>query len=245
MSTLMILVGPNADSDPYLMDLASVAAGLAVESDRRVLFAGTSQTTLAVGTALVGNQQGRTVEGGERLPSPMVLFGLVRSVMDTPDPLYQDPGFNGDTQYNEGGLLLDLIDLGIMDLHNRMERRIVPKSIEDLASQVMDLLEQEKPSQALVIGDISGEMREMLSHHAEESNMQLKIIGDEELYSAIGPPQLDGVPIRSVERIKGEFRGETTSDPLVEAAENAVGEAGLNHAVTVWVLGKGQSHDLR
>jgi hypothetical protein len=255
MNSLMILVGPDADSNPYFMDLASVAAELAMESGRRILFAGTSETILAVGTALSGKQQGRTLEGGERLPSPMVLFGLVRSAMDKPDPLYREPDWretdsNGEMPHHEGGLLSDLIDFGIMDLANGMKGRIIPMSFEELAFQLNHLLKQEEPSQTLVIGHVSEEMIESLSHHAKESNMRLGIIGGqapegaEALNTEVGEPLLDGVPIRGVEQGEQDtFRGETASSPLFEAAKNAVWEAGLSHAVTVWVQGKGRSRN--
>lgn len=256
MNTLMILVGPDADSNPYLMDLASIAAGLAMESDRQILFAGTSQAALAVGTALVGNQQGRTVEGGKRVRSPMTLAGVIRSNMDTLDPLCQDSDrretdSNGEMPQYESGLLSDLIDLGVMDLPDLMEGGIVPRSIEELTFQVNRLLKQEEPSQTLVIGNISGDMLQSLFQHAKESKMKLKIIGDRSaegaktLYSEVAEPLLDGAPIRDVEQNEPEeFRGETDFNPLFEAAKNAALEAGLSHEVTVWVLGKEQSRNL-
>ncbi len=244
MNSLMILVGSDADNHPYYMDVASFAAGLAIESDRRVLFAGTSQSTLAVGTALTGKQQGRTVEGWERLPSPMVLFGLVRNAMDTPDPLYRDPDSNGERPHHECGLLSDLIDFGIMDLADGMEGRISPESNEKLVSQLNQLLKQEEPSQVLVIGRVSEEMLDSLSHHAKESNMRLGIIdghipeGAEALDTEDRGPMLDGVLIRgAVQREQEKFREETVSEPLFEAAKNAVREAGLSHAVALWMQG--------
>lgn len=251
MNSLMILVGPDADADPYLMDLASVAAGLAVESKRRILFVGTSQTVLAVGTAIVGYQQERTVEGGERFPSPIVLAGLVRNVFDTPDPLYRDPEFSKETRYDEGGLLSELVDLGIMDLDSGMEKRIIPKSLEALDDQLDDFLKREKPSQILAIGKISRKILERLSHNAMESNMRLGVIGvvgqapkgAEVLFSEIAESKLDGVPIRRVEQSEERNQGETASEPLIEAAKNAVREAGLSYAVTEWVLGTRQSDE--
>jgi hypothetical protein len=244
MNSLMILVGPNADADSYLMDLASVAAGLAVESNRRVLFVGTSQSALAVGTEIIGYQQERTVEGGERFPSPMVLAGLIRNVSDTSDPLYRDPEFSEDTRYDEGGFLSELVDLGIIDLDSGMEERIISRSLEDLDSQLDDFLKREKPSQILIIGSVSSEMLERLSHNAMESNIRLGIIGVDQapkgaevLFSEVAEPKLDGTPIRGVGQSEEGGRGETASEPLVEAVKNAVWEAGLSHAVAVWVRG--------
>lgn len=248
MNALMIIVGPDADHNLYLMDLASVAAGLAIESGRRILFTGTSQAILSVGTALVGYQQGRTVEEGERLPSPMVLAGVIRSDIDTPDPLYRKTELEEKRPHPEGGMLSELIDFGVMDLDIGMEKRIIPKPIEELDLQLKHLLRREKPSQTLIIGSVSEEMLDFLSNHAKESNMHLGVVkngyvpqGVEALSCEVGEPKLDGVPIGGVELSKEKFRGETVSESLIEAANNAVWEAGLSHAVTVWVKGKGQN----
>lgn len=254
MNSLLILVGPETDHNPHFMDLASAAAELAVESGHRILFAGTSQTVLAVGTALVGKQHGRTVEGGERRPSPMVLLGLVRSSMEVPDPLCSDPDrknddFDGEHPHHEGGLLADLIDFGIMDLDDGMEGRIIARNMEELVPRLHQLLEQDRHAQALVIGYIPEKMNEILSYRIKKLGMRLGVVGGhvpksgEAIETEVGELLLDGVPIMSAEyrRREEKYQQETDSNSLFVAAKKAVWEAGMSHAVATWVRGKNRN----
>lgn len=102
-----IFVDPTAEEHASAVEIAAFAAEFAHALGQSVVVSCTPLAALEIGLALLGKAHARTLEGGERPPSPLVLASLI----DASEPSGLLPPSAPDEVY---GTLADLVDLGVI-----------------------------------------------------------------------------------------------------------------------------------
>ena len=109
---IAIFVHPTEGEFADAVETAAFVAEYAVRSGARLLLAATPFAALDVCLNLVGDAVGRTVERGERAPSPVVLVPFIRDGSPFDEAIVRDGASDGDDE--ESGSFRDLIDIGLV-----------------------------------------------------------------------------------------------------------------------------------
>jgi hypothetical protein len=263
MSTIAILIGPEI-SEPHTVEdpstslrLSALAASWAASNGHTVLVLGDAPALLAVGTAVVGFQQGRVLEGGERRRSPVRALSLLASDNADRDRSlsFQRRGREGireapgseetfEQEQTFGDLSL-LIDLGIMDIAGDSQLSLQPRSPETVARNLRGQLFSEAPRAILAIGQVP----EVISRSALEYTRETKssfacvlshVDGAERLTGADQIPMLNNRRLRFRERQPSPEEAsdevyDTTDKELMRAASQATWEAELTFRMYQWL----------
>lgn len=251
--------GPWEDPSAVLR-LAALTATWLGGRHETLLVLGDGPALLAVGTAVLGLQEGRVVEGGERRGSPIRVLSLLEG--DNPEVgralgfrrRPRGEGFRDREAPREGersreeeifGDLSVLVDAGILDVAGEGGGVLEPRS-GGMAAQILGgQLERERPSGVLAFGDLPGEITDVTRRYARETDLSFRSVagwneGAETLKSEPGVPMLDGRPLRFREGqdLGGEGSGElheTADEELMEAARYGTWEAGMTYEVYRWL----------
>lgn len=109
---IAVFVHPTEGEFADAVETAAFVAEYAVRSGARLLLAATPSAALDVCLNLVGDAVGRTVEGGERATSPVVLVPFIRDDSPFDEAIVRDGASDGDDE--ESGSFRDLIDIGLV-----------------------------------------------------------------------------------------------------------------------------------
>ncbi|MGB7975087.1 MAG: hypothetical protein WCF81_12250 [Roseiarcus sp.] len=109
---IAVFVHPTETEFADAVETAALVAEYAVRSGARLLLAATPSAALDVCLSLLGDSVGRTVEGGERPGSPVVLVPLIRDGGPVDDAIMRDGTAEDDDE--ESGSFRDLIDIGLI-----------------------------------------------------------------------------------------------------------------------------------
>jgi hypothetical protein len=121
---IALFVDPAAEEYAAAVEAATFVVEAAIDLGRQLMLSCTPSVALDIGLATFGRGVPRTVEGGERRPSPIVLLPLIRNS----GQLLDDRLYLG-SKRGDPGTLADLIDLGT--IASREESDFDPFSDED------------------------------------------------------------------------------------------------------------------
>jgi hypothetical protein len=121
---IALFVDPVSEEYAAAVEAATFVVEAAIGLGRPLMLSCTPSIALDIGLASFGQAVARTVEGGERRPSPIVLLPLIRD----PEHLVDDRLYPG-SERGDPGTLSDLIDLGI--IASRDESGFDPFSDQD------------------------------------------------------------------------------------------------------------------
>lgn len=268
MSTLGLLIGSEVSKafhgveDPSsTLRLGSVAASWAASNGYTVLALGDAPALLSVGTAVVGLQQGRVLEGGERRRSPMRVLSLLASENAERDRSLsferrrraetggtQEPEDKLEQEQVFGDLSL-LVDLGIMDIVGDSQLSLQPRPPEMVARNLTSQLFSEQPRGILAIGQLPEAVTEaVLKYHRETKSPFACILsyieGADRLSGAEQIPMLNNRRLRfrgrrpfadEVEAVR-EDTYDTADEELMRAAQQATWEAELTFRIYQWLI---------
>jgi hypothetical protein len=211
-----------------ILRLASEAAARAVTSRARVILLGDAPTVLAVGTAVMGLESSRTVEGGQRPPSPLIVLPLLSSGNEALDrSMKVDPPRGGSTDDLEhqdteersrsGGLSL-LVDLGIMDVAEGPKASLEVTDHNRIVEALDGVLLEYLPREILTFGILPRAIFEAASTYACKRETPFTVVpgwndeqqhpkGVETLQYKPAPPMLGGMELRFRHQDDGEDDG--------------------------------------
>jgi hypothetical protein len=261
MSTILLIIGyetpefPGGTEDPAsALALSALAASWAVSNDHLVLALGDAPALLAVGTAVLGLQDSRVLEDGNRRESPIRVLSLLASENPNRD---RSLGFRrrdrrvtdereeqSQEEQTFGGLSL-LVDMGIMDIVGESPLILEPVGPDIAAKKLKDQIYSERPSAILAIGSVPNTLREVISSYHKEMRYPFACIldnteGAERLRGAEQVPRLNGRILRFREKESPDEEMNDavyeTSDPeLMRAASEATREAELTFRIYQWL----------
>jgi hypothetical protein len=140
---IALFVNPTREEYAAAVETATFVSELAINSDDPLVLSCGVAAALDVSLAVMGRSVGRTVEGGERRPSPIVLLPIIR---DRESPI--DAALGVEPGGEQFGTLADLVDLGL--IAGREETGIVPFGDRDPVQAFVDVLRDRRLS--LVVG---------------------------------------------------------------------------------------------
>src|SRR5665213_1711479 len=106
---IALFVDPTAEEYATALEAATFVAEVAIGLGRPLILSCTASAALDIGLTSFGHGVTRTVEGGERRSSPIILLPLIQREKDPVDGrLYPD------SERADAGTLADLVDLGVM-----------------------------------------------------------------------------------------------------------------------------------
>ena len=204
MSMIGILIGSESSKVLYggedpasVLRLSVLAATWAASNGHTVLALGDGPALLTVGTAVIGLQEGRVVEGGERRASPVRVLAQLST--DNPERdralsfKRRSRDFAGDSaRFEKGqevpfGDLSFLVDLGIIDVVGDLALEPQPPDIvaQNLTAQLLD----QAPNAILVLGEIPGGINDAVLRYVREARSPFaSIIGDAEGAERLAAP---------------------------------------------------------
>jgi hypothetical protein len=142
-----LFVDPAPHEYAAAVEAATFVAEAAVSRGRPLILSCAPSAALEIGMATFGHAVARTVEGGERRPSPIVLLPLIGGAKDSVDRRLYPTAERG------AGTLADLVDLGIFA--SREETDIDPFSDRDPVDAFTDTLRRRKTSIVFGLGSKS------------------------------------------------------------------------------------------
>lgn len=267
MTVIGFFVGPEtrepseAWEDPSAtLRLAALTASWLSSRGDTLLVLGDAPALLAVGTSVLGTQESRVLEGGERRDSPIRVLSLLEG--DTPEldralgfrrrpkeapfedrerPLGEEPSW-GEELFGDLSLL---VEVGIMDVAREGRNGLDPQSAEMTAQILRGQLQRERPSAVLAFGALPGAVTDVTRSFALEMKVPFGSVagrneGADLLISEPGPPMLDGLPLRFREdqdlgREGPEELQETADEELMEIARYGTWEAEMTYTVYRWI----------
>jgi hypothetical protein len=264
MSTIGIFVGSEISElghsveDPSsTLRLSAMAALWAASNGHTVLALGDAPALLAVGTAAVGFQQGRVLEGGERRKSPVRVLSLLASENADRDRslsfqrrrregIHETPGpeETPEEELSFGDLSL-LVDLGVMDIVGDSQFSLQPQSPEMVARILGRQLFSERPRAILAIGQVPEAVSRITLQYTREMKSPFACVlsrldGAEQLTGAEQIPRLNNRRLRfrdrqpSSEEVNDDVY-DTTDAELVRAANQATWEAEVTFRMYQWL----------
>jgi hypothetical protein len=264
MSTIGIVVGAEGSERAYgfqdpssTLRLSALAASWTAFNGHTVLTLGDAPALLAVGTAVLGLQQGRVLEGGERRKSPVRVLALLASEYADRDRSlsFRRPGREtvGDERVRQqtpeeeqqfGDLSL-LIDLGIMDLVGHSQLSLEPQSASVVAKALGEQLFSERPRAILAIGAIPDAVSQIVRGYSHDTESAFASIlsdleGAERLTGSEQIPMLNGRRIRLRDRGPSPEEADedvydTVDKELMHAAQQATWEAEMTFRMYQWL----------
>lgn len=267
MSKVAMFVGPEArkhrepEEDPAsALRLAALTASWAAHQGHTLLLVADAPAVLALGTAVMGTQQSRVVEGGERRPSPIRVLALLESGDPGLDRALSferrprerfaedpEPGrFEEDLERREtfGDLSL-LMDVGILDLASDSETSLVPRAPEEIAEVLTRRLFEERPRGVLAFGQVPDRIVLAAGNYAREiavpfSSALGHLQGPDRLRPETVAPMLDGRILRVGERRRfeggeDEAAVDTVDEELMQVARWATWEAEMTFQLYRWL----------
>jgi hypothetical protein len=239
--------------------LSALAASWAVSNGHLILALGDAAALLAVGTAVLGLQEGRVLEGGERRRSPIRVLSMLagenpdrdrslsfrrraRNADERETPEEMPPEEITEDQQTFGDLSL-LIDMGIMDIAGELQLSLEPLPPDVVAENLNRQLYSESPRGILAVGELPRIVSEVISAYSHQMRYPFasalsRIEGAERLTGAEQIPKLNNRTLRFRERPSEETSDEEyeTADPeLMRAALEATQEAELTFRIYQWL----------
>jgi hypothetical protein len=108
--SIALFVDPTAAEYANAVEAATFVAETALSLDEQLILSCGALAALDISLAVLGRAVSRTVEGGERRSSPLVLLPLIRN----PEDVLIDERLRPDSEGESSGTLADLVDLGII-----------------------------------------------------------------------------------------------------------------------------------
>jgi hypothetical protein len=260
MSVIGVLIGSESSKfthggeDPASVLRFSVLAATWVASNgHTVLALGDGPALLTVGTAVIGLQQGRVVEGGERRASPVRV--LAQLATDNPERdralsfQRRSREFAGDSaRFEDGqevpfGDLSFLVDLGLIDVVG--ELALQPQSPDIVAQNLPTQLLDQRPDAILVLGEIPGGIDEAVLRYVRETgSLFASILGDAEGAERLAAPEQE--PMLENRRLRFRRRESaiddvdseayyTSDEELMRAGREATWEAEMTFRLYNWL----------
>jgi hypothetical protein len=140
---LALFVDPTAGEYDLVIEAATFVAEIASERGTPVVLSCSPSAALAIGLALLGKAESRTVEGSERAPSPLILASLKRGADDS-----QLLDFEDGVQVD--GTLTELVDLGV--IASKEEAHTDPFGADDPVNAFLAVLRRREVSVVIGLG---------------------------------------------------------------------------------------------
>jgi hypothetical protein len=106
--SIALFIDPTSEEFAHALEVASFVAEAAVDGNEQLILSCSPSAALEIGISAFGRGSARTVEGGERRASPVVLLPLIHDPDDPVDARLHPAPEEG------AGTLADLVDLGIV-----------------------------------------------------------------------------------------------------------------------------------
>jgi hypothetical protein len=230
---IALFVDPTAKEYATAVEAATFIAETAIGLGRPLILSCTPSAALDIGLSSFGSRVPRTIEGGERRSSPIILLPLIRREKDPiEDRFYPDR----DSKRGDAGTLADLVDLGV--IASREETDIDPFSGKDPVEAFIDALRRWKTPIVFGLGSQSALWKPTLSQLREIPNGRLIAVPE---FTPPDLPQDDPtieiirraeIPERPYRREEGMEAPKDEFEPfVVEARRQAALTAALIEAV--------------
>lgn len=169
--SIALFVDPTPAEYDEAIEIATFVAEAAVGAGEPLILSCTSSAALEIGLAIIGKESARTVEGGERRPSPITLLPLIRDRDGRFDDRLRP---DADPDSEDGGTLADLVDLGV--IADREESEIDPFGERNAVEAFVDTLRRKEISTLFGLGSQSPFWEPALSQIREMPQGQLMIV---------------------------------------------------------------------